>query len=138
MSLFTGWVETSRGPADRARARLASLIALCAALTVLLAPAGARAAVPVNVSIDTLHPGRAVPREFLGLSFEAAALPQISRYARSGDFVSLLRSIGPGMIRFGGITADQNASWTDAETPQPAWSSVAITPADMRAAASGS
>ncbi len=47
----------------------------------------------------------------------------------------MLRSLGPGMIRFGGVTADQNAGWTDPQTPQPAWSSVAITPADIRAVA---
>ena len=95
----------------------------------------AHAAVPVSVSIDTLHPGPPVPKEFLGLSFEAGALPQIAGYARSGDLVALLRSLGPGMIRFGGITADQNAGWTDPQTPQPPWSTVAITPADIRAVA---
>jgi len=104
-------------------------------LLALCAPAGARAASAVSVSLDALHPGPAVPREFLGLSFEAGALPQISRYARSGDLVTMLRSLGPGIIRFGGITADENAGWTDPQTPQPPWSTVAITPADIRAVA---
>jgi hypothetical protein len=111
-------------------------LAACAVLLGLAAgPASAQAAVPVRVSIDALHPGHPVPREFLGLSFEAGALPQMSRYARKGNLVALLRSLGPGVIRFGGITADQNAAWTDAQTPQPAWSTVAITPAEIQAVA---
>ncbi len=32
------------------------------------------------------------------------------------------------MLRFGGITADENVGWTDASTPRPAWASSAIGP----------
>ena len=88
---------------------------------------------PVAVTIDRLDPGPMVPREFLGLSFEAAALTQISKYAARGDLVTLLRSLGPGVIRFGGITADQNVAWTDSATPRPAWASRTIGPAQMHA-----
>jgi hypothetical protein len=87
---------------------------------------------PVSVAIDTLHPGRPVPQRFLGLSFEAAALNQIAQYAHRGDLVELLRSLGPGVLRFGGITADQNVAWTDAATPRPAWASSVIGPSQMR------
>jgi hypothetical protein len=47
--------------------------------------------------------------------------------------VGLLRSLGPGMLRFGGITADENVAWTDAVTPRPAWASSAIGPPQLRA-----
>jgi hypothetical protein len=90
-------------------------------------------AVPVSVAIDPLDPGRPVPQRFLGLSFEAAALPQLSQYAHRGNLVGLLRSLGPGMLRFGGITADENVAWTDGATARPAWASIAIDPAEMRA-----
>ena len=60
------------------------------------------------MTIDRLDPGTPVPTGFLGLSFEAAALDQISQYADRGDLVKLLRSLGPGILRFGGITADRN------------------------------
>jgi hypothetical protein len=92
-----------------------------------------QAALPVTVVIDRLDPGRPVPRQFLGLSFEAAALGQLAQYADRGDLVGLLRSLGPGMLRFGGITADQNVAWTDALTPRPAWASSVIGPAQLRA-----
>ncbi len=88
---------------------------------------------PVTVTIDPFDPGYPVPQRFLGLSFEAAALGQLTRYSERGDLVRLLRSLGPGMLRFGGITADQNVAWTDAATPRPAWASSTIGPEQMRA-----
>ena len=84
------------------------------------------------MAIDRLDPGPPVPGEFLGLSFEAAALDQISQYAHRGNLVKLLRSLGPGIIRFGGITPDQNVGWTDAH-PTPSWASRAIERAQLHA-----
>jgi hypothetical protein len=103
-------------------------------------PAGetGRAAQPapgVLVSIDPFDPGRPVPARFLGLSFEAAALGQLGKYANRGDLVGLLRSLGPGILRFGGVTADQNVAWSDPDTPAPPWASATIGPAQMRALA---
>lgn len=86
---------------------------------------------PVGVSIERFAPGRPVAQRFLGLSFEAAALGQLAEYANLGNLVGLLRSLGPGMLRFGGITADENVAWTDAVTPRPEWASSVIGPAQM-------
>jgi hypothetical protein len=88
---------------------------------------------PVTVTVDPFDPGPPVPQRFLGLSFEASALGQISQYAYRGDLVSLLRSLGPGVLRFGGITADENVGWTDAATPLPSWASSAIDAAELHA-----
>jgi hypothetical protein len=93
----------------------------------------AQPATPVTVAIDPFDPGRPVPQQFLGLSFEAASLAQLAKYADRGDLVRLLRSLGPGVLRFGGITADENVAWTDAETPRPAWASSVIDEADLDA-----
>ncbi len=90
------------------------------------------AALPVTVTIDRQDPGRPVPLRFLGLSFEVSALSQIGQLATRGDLVQMLRTLGPGMLRFGGITADQNVAWTDAATPRPAWATSVIGPAQMR------
>ncbi len=98
-------------------------------------PAPPQSPPPVTVSIDRFDPGLPVPERFLGLSFEAAALGQISQYGYRGDMVQLLRSLGPGLLRFGGITADENVGWTDATTPRPLWASSAIDPAELRALA---
>jgi hypothetical protein len=97
------------------------------------AEAAAPSALPVTVAIDPLTPGAAVPQRFLGLSFEVAALGQLGQDAYRGDLVTLLRSLGPGILRFGGITADENVAWTDADTPRPAWASSTIGPAQISA-----
>jgi hypothetical protein len=95
--------------------------------------AAGQSAPAVSVAIDALAPGPPVPQRFLGLSFEASALGQLARYASRGDLVGLLRSLGPGVLRFGGITADQNVAWTDGLTPRPAWASSVIDAAELRA-----
>ncbi len=127
-------------PADSSTARTRS-VAAQATRVARAAPAAARTtpatrtaqAAPVTVTIDPSAPGPAVPEHFLGLSFEVAALNQLVQYAHRGDLVALLKSLGPGMLRFGGITADENVGWTDGATPRPAWASSAIGPADMKA-----
>jgi len=95
-------------------------------------PAPPADALPVEVELSTAGPGRPVPARFLGLSFEAQALGQIGSLAARGDLVSLLRSLGPGLIRFGGVTADQNVAWSDSQTPRPAWATGTIGPAQMK------
>ncbi len=116
--------------------RLAALSALAVAAPTFAsctAEAGAQPALPVTVAVSPLAPGAPVPARFLGLSFEVAALGQLGQDAYRGNLVQLLRSLGPGILRFGGITADQNVAWTDAEDPQPAWASSTIGPAQMSA-----
>jgi hypothetical protein len=97
-----------------------------------VAHASGAAEQPITVTVNPFAPGAPVPKRFLGLSFEAAALGQLARYSEHGNLVGLLRSLGPGMLRFGGITADQNVAWTDPSTPRPAWASSTIGPEQMR------
>ena len=40
---------------------------------------------PVTVDIDPYDPGPPVPQQFLGLSFEAAAISQIAQYTDRGE-----------------------------------------------------
>jgi hypothetical protein len=95
-------------------------------------PTARQSTLPVIVTIDPFAPGTQVPQRFLGLSFEMAALDQLSRYANHGDLVTLLRSLGPGVLRFGGITADEDVAFTDSSTPRPAWASSTFGPEQMR------
>jgi hypothetical protein len=102
------------------------LRAVVATLVLALAPVGiARAgqprAIPVSASFDAGEPGPPVPQSFLGLSFEVGSLPQIASYSSEGDLVSMLRSLGDGVLRFGGVTADEQTAWIDEATPRPAW-----------------
>jgi len=96
------------------------------------APA-APAAETVTIGLDPSAAGRPVPPRFLGLSFEVGSLALLGELADRGNLVTLLRSLGPGMLRFGGITADQNVAWTDSNTPRPAWATATIGPAQMHA-----
>jgi hypothetical protein len=73
------------------------------------------------VALDASEPGAPVPHNFLGLSFEVGSLPRIAGYSDEGDLVSMLRSLGTGVLRFGGITADEQTAWVDEATPRPAW-----------------
>lgn len=147
------------GAAARARARtrrgvlLAALLVLAVGLAIALLArdgepptrvAAARtppAPVPVApglqpatvaVRVDGSHTGRPVPLRYMGLSFEVAALPEIARMGERGDLVALLRSLGPGVLRFGGVSADTRTAWVDASTPRPAWASGVIGPADLK------
>src|SRR5690242_1866337 len=66
---------------------------------------------PVTFTVDTEHPGAAVPAEFPGLSFESSnLLPQPSgRYFFSRDnraLVAAFRLLGIRSLRIGGGTAD--------------------------------
>jgi hypothetical protein len=99
----------------------------------VLPPAVRPASIPITVTTDTRRTGSRVPREFLGLSFEVSALAQIARYGRVGDFAKMLRSLGGGLLRFGGISADTRTAWTDAATPLPGWASSGIARGDLRA-----
>jgi hypothetical protein len=59
-------------------------------------------------------------------------LPEIARFAGSGDFVEMLRSLGPGVLRFGGASADTRVAWTDAAQRMPPWASVGLGAGDLR------
>jgi hypothetical protein len=132
-------------------AALVVAVALLAAYTpALAAPAGAasmgpplrelaptphatvaQATNPIAVAFNPLEPGRPVAPRFLGLSFEMAALAQLAPDAHRGNLVGLLRSLGPGVLRFGGITADENVGWSDPQTPPPAWATSTIGPTQL-------
>jgi hypothetical protein len=87
---------------------------------------------PASVTVGERPTGPRVPRDFVGLSFEATAIPLLAKYGHTGNLAALLRSLGEGVIRIGGVTADQRAAWVPPGTPRPAWASVAITPEDLR------
>jgi hypothetical protein len=120
----------------------AALLLVPGAAVALAAKAKPKSPPTVTVGIDRTHLGPTVPPDFLGLSFEMSSLPQMARYADRGDLVTLLRSLGPGVLRFGGVSADTRIAWTDNRTARPAWASGVVDVEDFRqlarlAAASG-
>src|SRR5665213_107014 len=88
--------------------------------------------VTLNVRVDSSHPRPPVPSRFLGLSFEVASSSEIAGFADSGDFTALLRSLGPGVLRLGGISADTRSAWVGAHTRKPAWASGVVDAHDLR------
>lgn len=98
------------------------------ALGAFAAPAAA--VEPVRVSVEPARAGPVVGGRFIGLSFEASALPAMARNAGRGNLVTLLRSIGPGMLRFGGSSVDTNTAFS-ADGHAPAWASTTIAPRDF-------
>jgi hypothetical protein len=88
--------------------------------------------VAVSVRVDLRHQGQVVAPGYLGLSFEAADLPRIASYGGRGDMTALLRSLGPGLLRFGGVSADTRIAWSDAAMPLPAWAAEGLQASDLR------
>lgn len=89
--------------------------------------------VPISVRVDLSHPGRPVPARYLGLSFEETDLSQIASYGERGDMVTLLRSLGPGLLRFGGVSSDTRIAWKGAQTPAILWTERYLEAGDFRA-----
>jgi hypothetical protein len=89
----------------------------------------------VSVSVAPRPTGPAVSAGFLGLSFEARSLQTIASYASHGDMVALLRSLGAGVMRFGGVSADERTVWVGpggaAAGPLPRWATATIDEADL-------
>jgi hypothetical protein len=82
---------------------------------------------PVAVNVAEAPSGSAVPANFMGLSFEASALPLLASYAHGGDLAALLRSLGHGVIRLGGVSVDRRVAWSPEGTARPSWADVGVT-----------
>ena len=112
--------------------RAAALLLSVTALVVLaMSPEGGSSSsgpplTELTVSLDARHPGRPVAPRFLGLSFELSSAGQLAMLADRGDLVGLLRSLGPGILRLGGASADTRVAWSDARTPRPSWASAVL------------
>src|SRR5208283_4851702 len=111
-------------------ARAACAVCLVIALLPLLGGCGEDRAVGSS-AVDASRLGAPVPRDFLGLSFEMSSLAQVARYADGGDFATMLRSLGHGVLRFGGVSADTRVAWTDGATPLAPWASSAVQVSDL-------
>jgi hypothetical protein len=100
------------------------------------APASAASTRAVRVAIDAQQTGARIPDDFLGLSFEALDLPAVAGFAHRGPLVRLLRSLGPGVIRFGGNTVDFHTAYVPAGEKPPPWAQSVVKPQDLETLAS--
>lgn len=111
---------------------LGLMAAACGAACAPALAAGATGTQPATVVVSAAPRGRAVPRDFLGLSFEVGSLPGMARWWTSDTPVHLLRSLGAGVVRLGGSTADATAAWSSDGHSRPAWARVTFSPSELR------
>jgi hypothetical protein len=88
---------------------VASVVTLCISIA---APAGAEGTL-VTLSIDSTHPGREIPPDYAGLSYELALLRPDANGAcyfcgTNTPLVALFRALGIKSLRVGGNTSDRN------------------------------
>jgi hypothetical protein len=77
--------------------------------------------------------GQAFPAGAVGLSVEADELGTLDLSATHSSLVTLMRQLGPGILRLGGNSLDYSW-WTDHDDPTepvPAWAKTVITPSDL-------
>lgn len=118
----------------RRTAPLALLLVLACGLAP--SPGAARAdASPLRAAIAVgAHPyGSPVPPDFLGLSYEVGSIAELGGFADGGNLVGFLRSLGTGVLRLGGATADTRAAWTPDGAQPPPWATAVVRPADLDA-----
>lgn len=112
-----------------------SILGICIALplSLSLTPAAAEVDTEVTIRVDTAHPGRTIPPDFLGLSFEANLMHQTWIDPAAGNVDALLRNLGTGNLRFSANQVDNSAWLPDAGAPVPSWAKNGqhVTPDDL-------
>jgi hypothetical protein len=104
-------------------------------LAIAIVGAGCAASVETpgaTVTVETSHPGAALPADFLGLSFEASIIDSPLLDPAHTDLANLLRNLGRGHLRFGGNSLDRVTAWTSEPTVAlPTWAHARVTPDDL-------
>src|SRR5205823_5990729 len=114
-----------------ARRRLWSpVIAAAAAPTVagVVGTLPARAATTTTVTVGS-GSGTSLHDDFIGLSFEASILA--SPALTNGNLAQYMKTLGPGVARFGGNFVD-TTFWTSKGEKAPSWAVTTLTPGDLK------
>jgi hypothetical protein len=81
----------------------------------------------VTITVGTGN-GALLRDDFIGLSFEADVIA--SPALTAGNLAQYLRTLGPGVMRFGGNFVDKTF-WTSRGETAPSWAVATLTPADL-------
>ncbi|NMM88279.1 hypothetical protein B2J88_28675 [Rhodococcus sp. SRB_17] len=113
-----------------------SILGICVALPLSLSAMPAAADVPgpsVTIRVDATKPGRVIPQDFIGLSFEANLMHQAWIDPAAGNVDTLLENLGTGNLRFSANQVDNTAWMPDPDAPVPAWAKEGqhVTPDDL-------
>jgi uncharacterized protein (TIGR03437 family) len=86
----------------------------------------------VTVAAHPESPGIAIPRDFIGLSFESGSLTTVSGFPAENPVLQrMVAQVGPGLLRFGGNSVDQLTSWMRGQrTPSTPTSVITSSDAD--------
>ncbi len=84
-----------------------------------------------TVTVSTAVRGPKVAADFMGLSFEASAIPLLAQYGNTGNLAALMRSLGKGVLRLGGDSADAFVAWHANKGGTPRWAHTVISPSDL-------
>ena len=89
---------------------------------------------PATISIDLTRQGNRIPDDFIGLSMEVnIARPMFfGTPAQPNEvYFRLLRNLGPGTLRMGGLSQDQYC-WAQSAAPNPGGCTGQLLPADLQ------
>jgi hypothetical protein len=106
----------------------ALLAAGTAAAQAAVSPAAVQPAAAATVTVGT-GTGATLPDDFVGFSFEANVLAGTAPSA--GNLFQYMRTLGPGVMRFGGNFVD-TTFWTSTGEPRPSWAVATLTPSDLQ------
>lgn len=86
----------------------------------------------VTITVDAKHPGHRIPKDFVGLSFEANQLHSTWTGPAHSNVDELMRGLGRGNIRFSANQVDRTAWMPDPKAAVPDWANgQIITPGDL-------
>src|SRR5205085_686978 len=139
-------------PSMEGRKTMSTLLRRLATTTaaVVLAVAGGAAgaaaadtAAGTTIAVDRAHPFGALPRDFVGLSYEMRELSALCTTgdctgnfdARQGNLTALYHNLGRSNVRIAGNQLDRDTLWVPAgqqpPNPLPSWVADVVTPADI-------
>lgn len=121
------------GPSSRRVGAAALGLVLPLVTLAVVTPAAAQADPSVAVvTVDVDSPGREIPADFLGLSFEANLMHEQWLDPGGGNVPTLIANLGEGNLRFSANQVDRTAWIPTADTPVPDWAQGQIvTPEDL-------
>jgi hypothetical protein len=110
---------------------LALTLALFACATVSMFVQASAARGDVVVTVNPALAGPRIDGRFLGFSVEMSAARRLASYANRGNLVALMRSLGPGVLRLGGISADLDTAFVPPGGVRPPWAHDVVSAADL-------
>ncbi|HYB23743.1 MAG TPA: hypothetical protein VED41_08095, partial [Solirubrobacteraceae bacterium] len=109
-----------------------ALVGVAGAWAIARSAATETLAPTATLRVAVRRPGNAFTLGAVGISTEARELSTGHLSTSEGRLVSLMRLLGPSLLRIGGDSVDY-AWWTSRDEPPPSWATSTITPADLSA-----